>query len=274
MVVVGLLGAALVIVTTLVVKERPEFYLVDEPLKLGEALRQTFTSRAFIVLVAQNFMAVLMGALLMGTIFYVADYVLNMNAVLLVACLFAPLIAGVPVTTLIRRRLGVVRTQQLLLLIAGIALVLIVVVPAPLIPACLAFAGFGLAGPQTLTNVLFAQVADEDELRTGVRREGSFFGINALLTKPAQSVSLALIPFILEIGRFVPRDVNHGQILLDQPASAILGIKSIAGLIPGVALIVGAVILAWFPLRGDYLARVQADVLILHGEKRARLDCQ
>jgi Na+/melibiose symporter-like transporter len=68
--------------------------------------------------------------------------------------------------------------------------------------------------------------------------------------------------------------VNQGQIFLDQPASAIFGIKSLAGLIPGAALILGAVILVWFPLRGDYLARVQADVLALHGEKRARLDRQ
>jgi GPH family glycoside/pentoside/hexuronide:cation symporter len=274
MIAVGLVGASLVIVTTLVVKERPEFYLIDRPLKLGQALRRTFASRSFMVLVAQNFTTILMGALLMGTIFYVADYVLNMNAVLLVACLFAPLIAGVPVTTLIRRRLGVVGTQQLLLVIAGIALVLIVVVPTPMIPVCLAVAGFGLAGPQTLTNVLFAQVADEDELRSGVRREGAFFGVNALLTKPAQSVSLTLIPVILELGRFVPREVNQGQILVDQPSSAIFGIKSLAGLIPGAGLIVGAIILLWFPLRGDYLAQVQADVLALHGAKRARLDRQ
>jgi len=28
-----------------------------------------------------------------------------------------------------------------------------------------------------------------EELRSGVRREGAFFGVNALLTKPAQSVA-------------------------------------------------------------------------------------
>lgn len=274
MLAVGVISATLVIITTLTVKERPEFHLVDEPLKLGEALRYTFTSRAFLVLVAPNFMAILMQSLLLGMLFYVADYVLKMDAMIPIVCLFGPLIVGVPMTTLIRRRLGVVRTQQLLLVIAGVALVLIVVVPAPLILACLAFAGFGLAGPQTLTNVLFAQVADEDELRSGVRREGSFFGINALFTKPAQSVALALIPFILETGRFVPREVNQEQIFLDQPASVIFGIKSLVGLIPGTALIMGAIILAWFPLRGDYLSRVQADVLALHREKRARLDQQ
>jgi GPH family glycoside/pentoside/hexuronide:cation symporter len=271
MIAVGIIGATFIVITTLRVKERPEFYLGDKPLKLGQAIKYTFTSRSFLILVAQNFMSILMQALILGAIFYVADYVLQMSSILLIACLFIPLIIGVPTTTLIRRRLGVVGAQQLLLVIAGVALVLIVVVPTSLIPICLAVAGFGLSGPQTLTNVLFAQVADEDELRSGVRREGAFFGVNALLTKPAQSVALALSPFILELTRFVPREANQGQIFLDQPASALLGIKSLVGLIPGVAMLLGAIILIWFPLRGDHLARVQAQVLALHARKHADL---
>jgi GPH family glycoside/pentoside/hexuronide:cation symporter len=166
----------------------------------------------------------------------------------------------------------VVRTQQLLLTIAGVGLLLIAVVPNALIPLCVAMAGFGLAGPQTLTNVLFAQVADEDELRSSVRREGAFFGINALLTKPAQSISLALVPWILESTAFVTREANGGTIFLDQPASALFGIKVVAGLVPGVALLLGALILFLYPLHGAYLAKVQAEVLKLHAEKHARLE--
>ena len=213
-----------------------------------------------------------MQSLIMGAIFYIADYVLKINTLTLLACVFVPLIIGVPVTSLIRRRMGVVRAQQLLLLIAGIGLMLVVVVPNSLILVCLALAGFGLSGPQTLTNVLFAEVADEDELRSGVRREGSFFGVNALITKPAQSIALALMPFILEATHFVTRQQNNGQIFLDQPASAILGIKIVAGLIPGAAMILGAIILAWFPLKGAHLEKVQKDVLELHARKRAQLE--
>jgi GPH family glycoside/pentoside/hexuronide:cation symporter len=217
-------------------------------------------------------MSILMQALILGMVFYVADYVLQMTSMILIACVFVPLIIGVPLTTLIRRRLGVVGAQQLLLLIAGVALVLIAVVPDSLILVCLAVAGFGLAGPQTLTNVLFAQVADEDELRSGVRREGAFFGVNALLTKPAQSVALALIPFVLESAEFVTRGANQGRIYLDQPSSAIFGIKALIGLIPGGALILGAIILVWFPLRGTHLAQMQEQVLALHGKKHAQLE--
>ncbi|MGD8398205.1 MAG: MFS transporter [Anaerolineae bacterium] len=271
MIVVGILSATLIIITTLKVKERPEFTQVDEPLPLWPAIRYTFTSRSFLILVAANFMSILMQALILGAIFYVADYVLQMSAILLIAALFVPLIIGVPLTTLFRRRLGVVGAQQVLLVIAGVALVLIAVVPATLIPVFLGIAGFGLAGPQTLTNVLFGQVADEDELRSGVRREGAFFGVNALLTKPAQSVALSLSPFILELTDFVTREANQGQIFLDQPASALFGIRTLVGLIPGVALLLGALILVWYPLRGEYLGQVKAQVLALHETKHARL---
>jgi len=52
--------------------------------------------------------------------------------------------------------LGVVGAQQFLLVLAGIGLIAIAFVPKALIPVCIALAGVGLAGPQTLTNVLFA----------------------------------------------------------------------------------------------------------------------
>lgn len=271
MALVAVISAVLILITAFRVKERPEFYQADRPLRLGVAIKYTLTSRSFLVLVAENFMIVLMHTLLMGGAFYLADYVLQMNTLIVLACVFIPLFVGVPVTSLLRRRFGVVGTQQRLLLLAGIALVLILVVPVPLILVCLAVTGFALAGPQTLTNVLFAQVADEDELRSGVRREGTFFGINALLTKPAQSVALALSPAILEMTRFVTRESQGGQIYLDQPESALLGIRIAVGLIPGVAALLGALILIWFPLRGEYLQRVQAAVLTLHARKRAQL---
>jgi Na+/melibiose symporter-like transporter len=95
---------------------------VDKPLPLGQALRYTFTSKSFLVLVAQNFMSVLMQSLLLGMIFYLADYVLKMNTMVILAFVFIPLILGVPLTMLISKRLGVAGAQQLLLFIAGVGL--------------------------------------------------------------------------------------------------------------------------------------------------------
>ena len=273
MVVVAVIAALLIMAVTFRVRERPEFTKVDKPIPLGRAIGLTFTSRSFIVLALANFMSILMQALLLGTIFYLADYVLKAKSSMLVlACLFVPLVIGVTLTPLFRRGLGVVGAQQLLLVIAGAGLVAITFVPTGLILPCIALAGFGLSGPQTLTNVLFGQVADEDELRSGVRREGAFFGVNALITKPAQSVALWLIPAILEAAHFVTRQFQGGAMLRDQPASAVMGIRMLVGLIPGIAMFAGALILTLYPLRGRRLAEMQERVLALHADKRARLE--
>jgi glycoside/pentoside/hexuronide:cation symporter, GPH family len=272
MVVVAVVAVVLIISTTLKVKERLIFTRVDKPIGVIKAIRLTILNRAFMILVAANFMSILMQSLILGAIFYLADYVLKMNTMILLACLFIPLMIGVPTTTIIRRRLGVVGAQQFLLAVAGIGLVLVAVVPVTLIPVCIALAGFGLSGPQTLTNLLFAQVADDDELRSGVRREGAYFGVNALFTKPAQSVALAISPFILQWTHFVTREQNHGQIFLNQPDSALIGIRLFGGLIPGIALLIGAIILIWYPLRGERLKANQTTLLTLHAEKQFRLE--
>jgi GPH family glycoside/pentoside/hexuronide:cation symporter len=271
MVVVAVVAMVLILATTLKVKEHKEFTQVDQAINLKDALRFTFTSKSFLILVAANFMSILMSSLITGSMFYLADYVMKMQTIILLACLFVPLIIGVPLTAPLRRRFGVVRAQQILLVLAGIGLSLVTIVPTPLIPVCIALAGFGLSGPQTLTNVLFAQVADEDELRTGVRREGAFFGVNALITKPAQSIAIALSPLVLEATKFVTRDANGGQIFLNQPASAVFGIRAITGLIPGIAMLLGALILHFYPLKGQYLEKVQVQVLDLHAVKQAAL---
>jgi GPH family glycoside/pentoside/hexuronide:cation symporter len=272
MIVVGITCMLLILVTTFTVKERMEFTQVDRPLSLKEQLKATFTSKSFLVLVAQNFMSILVSSLITGSMFYLADYVMKTSTVILLVYVFVPMIIGIPITNLVRQKMGLVQAQQLLLTIGGCGLIALTFLPNSFIPIALVIAGFGLAGPQTLTNILFAEVADEDELRTGVRREGAFFGVNALITKPAQSIALALAPFILEATHFVTRESNGGVTMLNQPASAVFGIKLFIGLIPGIAMLLGALILFAFPLRGEKLAEMQRQVLELHAKKKEALE--
>ncbi|MEE4194105.1 MAG: MFS transporter [Anaerolineae bacterium] len=269
---VAVVGMALILFTTFKVKERKEFTLVDKPLTLVESVKYTFTSKSFLVLVSANFMSILTSSLVTSSMFYLADYVMQKPTIILLVALFVPILIMIPITSVLRSKFGVVRTQQLLLVVAGVGLMVLPLVPQPLIWVSLVLAGIGLSGPQVLTNVLFAQVSDEDEVRSGVRREGAFFGVNALITKPAQSVALWLVAFILEQTAFVTRESNGGQIFLDQPASAIFGIKTFIGLIPGISLLIGALILQFYPLKGVYLQEIKDKVLHMHAEKNAKLD--
>src|SRR5512136_1866924 len=137
MLVVAVTGMLLILATTLKVRERLEFTQLDKPLKLIDQIKYTFTSKSFLILVAQNFMSILVSSLVTGSIFYLADYVLKMNTIVLLAFVFIPLIGGVPITNLIRKRVGLVQAQQLLLVIAGVGLIAIAFVPTMLIPYCL-----------------------------------------------------------------------------------------------------------------------------------------
>lgn len=180
------------------------------------------------------------------------------------------MITGTFIANIIATKLGVVKAQQLLLVIAAIPLILIIFLDGLIMLIVLFLAGFGLSGPLVLTNVLFCQVTDEDELRSGVRREAAFFGINALITKPAQSLSLIIGPLLLEVSGFLVPEAG-GAIILDQPETALIAIKALIGLIPGFLLLIGTLILMFYPIKGDYLKEIQAKIITLHEEKESKL---
>lgn len=269
---VGILGAVTILITSFNVKERPEFTQVDKPLGLGAALKFTFTSKGGMLVIFGNFFSLLMQQVLLGSMFYLADYVLHVDTIVCLAMIILGLLLGTLLANMIATKIGVVQAEQILLLISGIPLVLLTFAPTELIYLCLPFAGFGIAGPLVLTNVLTAQVADEDEIRTGVRREAAFFGVMALISKPAQSLAIFLGAVLIEGAGFIPAD--GGPIVLNQPAAVPGAIRMLVGLVPGLAMLVGALLLTWYPLRGAYLKEVQQKVLVMHGEKAAKLTQQ
>jgi glycoside/pentoside/hexuronide:cation symporter, GPH family len=271
MVAVGIIGSFLIIWTTFKVKERRAFAIVDQPMKFWESLRYTLTNRPFWIFVTMNFLLTLMSSMSTGSLFYVADYVTQTSTFILLVYIFAPLALGIPLANLVVKRIGLLRGQQLYMLIGGLGLVSLGFVPVRLIFISLVVTGLGLSGQQSITYNILALVIDDDELRTGNRREGAFYGANALVTKPAQSLALFLTAFILEQSGFITRAMNFGQIFLDQPPSALFGIRTIVGLIPGLGMLLGVVILFFFPLRGARLRELKQKIMVMHAEKEDRL---
>jgi len=272
---VGIIGGALIIYTTYKFKERPEFTKVDEPLGLVDAIKATLKRKSFLVLVSANFMAILIQSLIIGSVFYIADYITQSDTTLLLMAIFLPLIIGIWFVPKFTKKWGVARANQFLLIIGGIGLIMLFfftdsIFPKELIYLPLVIAGFGFVGPLVLNDIMFFQVTDEDELDTGVRREAAFFGINALITKPAQSLALVIPTALLAMSGFIPR-TGIGDPVLPQPVEAILAIRLFIGLIPGIALIIAAIILQFYPLKGEHWAKMQKEILILHDEKHKKL---
>ena len=108
---VGIVGAALIMYTTYKFKERPEFTIVDNPLGFIDAMKFTFKNRSFLSLVAANFMGILIQSLIIGSLFYLADYVLQESTLILLIFVFLPLIIGIWITPKLIKKWGVVRSD-------------------------------------------------------------------------------------------------------------------------------------------------------------------
>lgn len=269
--VLGLVSSGLIIAASFVLKEKPAISQSARPMGLWKSIKETFKSKSFVIWVIENFMSTFSMAIVTGSIFYLADYVTQSGTITLLAAVFLPMIVGMIISKPLVSRLGGGHAVQLYLGIGAAGLISLTFVPSTaLIYVCLGVAGIGMGGMATLNTICVGQIADEDELRTGDRREGSFFGVNALITKPSQSLAIFLTAWILEISGFVTRDQNLGQIFLNQSDTALFGIRSIVGLLPGVAMVIGIVILIFYPLKGAYMDEVRDKVQALHRQKEAQ----
>lgn len=105
-------------------------------------------------------------------------------------------------------------------------------------------AGMGLSTAYLVPWSMLPDALDYDELRTGQRREGIFAGLMVQFKKLASAVTIFWVSQILANSGFVTG--NSGAVA--QPASALAAIRWLIAPIPAIALVVGLVLAAAYPL--------------------------
>ena len=114
------------------------------------------------------------------------------------------------------------------------------------------------------TPLLYLSI-DQDEINHGSRREGMFFGIDALIHKPAQSIGPIVATIILGVFGYVQDSPT-------QLPSAYIGIKILMLLIPVIVSTIGLIFIYYYPIYGERLEQMREQLLILHEEKRKRIE--
>jgi GPH family glycoside/pentoside/hexuronide:cation symporter len=259
--------------TSFTVKEKLEFSQVDKPLGLVDAVKHTFKSKSFIIAVTMNFGLIFTQSILYGNLFFYTYYAIPgydsfLLLLIIVAALLIGIVVGIIYIVRINDKKGVKTAMLHSILWQGIGFLLIGILPGILSVIGFFFVGIGIFGAMTLFNAAFGEVADEDEVKTGTRREAAIFGINALITKPAESLGNALIALMLLI--FLYQEPIGGT---QQPQSdfTILGIKIAMGIIPGIVCFLAFLIFRMSPLHGDYLKEVKTKMSQMHQEKKEKL---
>ena len=229
---------------------------VDAPsVPLGEALKATFINRSFIsVVISQTFRFVGTGTLTTGVLFYV-KYSLGESEG------FGSVILGVAfivsaLTLELWRRFIANRYEARATLIIANAVMGVSVIPlgfaANSVTAAIASAGLGLglAGLILMGDVIVADVIDEDEMKTGQRREGMYFGMSKFIMKLSGSI------VALWFGWIAPA-FGYDSALDIQPESVGAGFRVFMTVPVIVSSILAILALLFYPLYGDYLKEIK-----------------
>ncbi len=115
-------------------------------------------------------------------------------------------------------------------------------------------AGFGVSTAYLVPWSMIPDVIELDELRTGQRREGIFYGFMVLLQKFGLALGLFLVGQALEIAGFIA--TVPGQPTPTQPVSAQLAIRIAIGPLPTVALICGLILAYFYPITREAHAQI------------------
>ncbi|HEY9651297.1 MAG TPA: MFS transporter [Coleofasciculaceae cyanobacterium] len=109
--------------------------------------------------------------------------------------------------------------------------------------------GMGLSTAYLVPWSMLPDVVDLDELNTGQRREGIFYGFVVQLQKIAVAIALFIIGKLLDWAGFIPS--SSGQTVPVQPDSALFAIRLLMGPLPALVLVGGLVCAYFYPITRD-----------------------
>jgi GPH family glycoside/pentoside/hexuronide:cation symporter len=126
------------------------------------------------------------------------------------------------------------------------------------------FAGLGLGAANVIPWAMVADVIEEDELKTGKRREGSFSGYLVFFRKLGTAFAIFFVTWILAISGFI--EGTTGSQFIQQPESALFALRFLVGIFPAFMLII-AITIAWrYPLSRERHEEIRRELAI----RRAR----
>ncbi len=251
----GSASAAMYLLSLLGIQERST---VDEPPQPSwrQQMHIVFTNRSFLIVVGVNFVIRFLIAVIGATMPFYAEYVLGLakaQLTQLLLALFATSAVSVLGWQAVVRRVGT-RTAMIASMGATgfLALPLLVTTDVTTTALVLGAVGLAVGGLILGPDMLFAEVVDEDFVRTGQRREGMYRGILGFVFRFPPAVAGLLLNEALALSGY-----DAYLEATAQPHATVLVIRLFASVLPLGALWVGLVLLWRYPLHGDYLRRIQ-----------------
>jgi len=254
------------------IKEPPEIYAMkgenesqsqentSNSFTLVEGFKGTLGSKAFIVLLIWRFTAFFYHGIYYQNLIYMMKWVVPISGIitLLVAGAGGLMINVMyPIIIKLREKVGTIKTIQfgLLMGIPGYIIMFIatdfITLTIGYVLSTISFSGIFFEG------VLIGDIADDDFLKTGTKKQGMFVSIYGFFN----TLSSSLVIFIYTVGLEFFR---YDGTLSFQSEYTIFGIRFLATLVPIAAVILCILIIQFFPLKGERYQELRAKMEKIH----------
>jgi len=220
-------------------------YMEAGSLGVVESFKATFTNKAFLICVTSVLLVEIGKVICTSTIAFYSEYVMHndLGVTIIMGALFISSMIFAPLVSALCRKLGAKNTYIITTAIFATAGLGFLIAPNIIVAAAVAaIAGIGVSGIMIMPNLLYAEIIDDDQKRTGVRREGAFFGMNALVMRLSVVVQGFMSSLVLDNSGYVAQAA-------EQTAQAVKGIRILMGLIPLVFVILAVVVLLFYPIK-------------------------
>jgi len=220
-------------------------YMRTQPLPPIKAIKSTFSNLAFVAFVTSNLFIQYAFTLVLAIIPFYAKYVLEASPAQTSLILLSTFLIAIPMMFVWRRLSAKYGAKHCYM--ASIAVFLLMLIPfffisdniwAIIVAGLL---GTGLSGIILLSDVLISDVIDYDETKTGRRREGIYFGVNAFVCR------FAIAMEAMSIGMIFTR-AGYNPIIFTQSGNFITGLKVLIAGLPVLALCAAFIIMIYYPL--------------------------
>lgn len=246
-------------------RERPEFTPRKQP-GLLDSVRASLKNRPFIFGAGIYLFTWFTIDLLMFVLIYFIKHVVNRESStdLITAVIFVVAILALPLWTWTSRRLN--KRLAYIIGMGFLAAVLLVLInlnpstPLNIILILCVLAGIGVSAAHIIPWSIIPDAIEYGELKTGERYEGMFYSLISLSQKIASSFAIPLGLLILGRSGYIPNSVQ-------QPPSAIMGIRIVTGPIPAVMICLGILFAIFYPLGREGYTQITREL----AERRAAL---
>ncbi len=244
---------------------REVHFTEDRPKGPGffEGIKIAFRNRAFVLVTVIYLLSWLSIQFVQNNLILYVRYWLGAEA------LFGPIILAVQfsafafvlVWTQVSRRVGKQRTYYVgmgVWIIVSLALFFVQPGQIALFFVLAILAGAGVSIGYIIPWSMIPDVIEQDELETGQRREGIFYGFFVFMQKLGLSLGLAISNFMLEAAGYITP--VSGEALPLQPPPVLLALRLFVSVAPAIVLLISFVVVRAYPITRERHAAIRAQL--------------